>query len=111
MEGLVGKQLREESTNKGIAGTVGVHNVIGVDDEDGVLVHLALMHHNGWVLALRNNHRSLLLGVDLKQSNVWQVMTLTLGSCEILSAISFTSVVSHLLDLANAAASVSLPKI
>ena len=107
------KQLREEAPDKRIASTVGVDNVLGINDEHGVLVDLAVVHNNGGVGALGDDDSALLLLVGLhihteagpSHAHVRQ----TWGSCEIFSAISLTSVVSHLLEAANAAASVSLP--
>jgi len=69
LEGLLNRlakdKLAEESTDKGVTGTVGVDDQGGVDLLDGVLSNLALGGHNGGLGAVGDDHNSAPLGVDL----------------------------------------------
>ena len=115
MEGVAADQLAEKSPHEGVTSAVGVHDLLGCDDKHGVFVDLSLVHDNSRVGSLRNNHSAGALGVDLlghiRQPSLRESLftAVTLGSCEIFRAISFTSFVPHLLESEKASASDSLP--
>ena len=50
--------LRQEPAHEGVARAVGVHDLVLVELDDGDLGHLALLHHDHWVGALREAKRA-----------------------------------------------------
>ena len=50
--------LGEETADKGVAGSVGVDNLVGGELVHGVLLDLAVLAHNGGVGALGEHHQA-----------------------------------------------------
>ncbi len=119
MQWLAENELAVETTDESVSSAVGVNNLIGVDQMNGVFVCGAFVDNDGWQVTLCNDNSTLALVVDLSkdvmasQRPSWQAVGLlsrqTFGSSAIFCAISLISVLSHLLEVANARASVSLP--
>ena len=65
MQWLTEDELAVEATDESVSGTVGVNDLIGVDQMNWVLVRGALVNNNGWQVALRNDDSALALVVNL----------------------------------------------
>ena len=58
-------QLGEEAADKGVAGTVGVDDLLGRNRQDRVLSQLAVLDHQSRQVALRDNDHARPVGVNL----------------------------------------------